>query len=477
MIRRASAWRMTSHGNVVVATPSTACIRGGVPDGRGGPTPLAPIRWDRNLRACPVRGIARHGSQLWFGCDRRLCVEERWARFRSSGRRKACRKTPGTPSPSTPDGSVWARSAKQALPEASRRCADDGGKTGHRIQHLLGRLDYRPGRIGDGPDRQGSGGPPRGQLDGNRRAARTPHGHDQRCVGRSGRNSVDWANRRRRSPLARLRGMGSLDYGPRPAVQPDLEHPPRQEGRAVVGNLRWAWRGSMGSGRSADRGAGKTDLGGDNVRWLGETSDGAIWAVVKPGQRGAHRSGDRQGSSVRRRGTGSLARPRIAVSSTTWAGCGPRQPCGVFRNDQAVRLRPLSTASPQPASLDHGAWAILRRPGGDHVDHQSGRAVEPQRWPVAAVPESGRAAQRRPVHYDHRVRTALIWLHHRFDAGIERVELSGNRIVRIRPRLCGCRCLCRSRLRTFTPSTTLGRLWRGSSDGVSCPGRRLLDVS
>lgn len=27
----------------------------------------------------------------------------------------------------------------------------------------------------------------------------------------------------------------------------------------------------------------KDGLGGDNVRWLGETSDGAIWAVVKPG--------------------------------------------------------------------------------------------------------------------------------------------------------------------------------------------------
>jgi ligand-binding sensor domain-containing protein len=26
----------------------------------------------------------------------------------------------------------------------------------------------------------------------------------------------------------------------------------------------------------------KDGLGGDNVRWLGETADGAIWAVVKP---------------------------------------------------------------------------------------------------------------------------------------------------------------------------------------------------
>jgi ligand-binding sensor domain-containing protein len=29
----------------------------------------------------------------------------------------------------------------------------------------------------------------------------------------------------------------------------------------------------------------KDGLGGDNVRWLGETSDGSIWAVTKPGGR------------------------------------------------------------------------------------------------------------------------------------------------------------------------------------------------
>src|ERR1035438_5110569 len=80
-----------------------------------------------------------------------------------------------------------------------------------------------------------------------RRAQRAAYRDDHRCPGGPSGIDMDRPGWRRRSPLAGLPGMGSLDHGARLAVQPDLEHPARQEGRAVGGNLagpgaaRWAW--------------------------------------------------------------------------------------------------------------------------------------------------------------------------------------------------------------------------------------------
>jgi hypothetical protein len=59
--------------------------------------------------------------------------------------------------------------------------------------------------------------------------------------------------------------------------------------RSGAGEPVRRWVGtSMGLARLDGRGTPRTwtrkdGLGGDNVRWLGETSDGAVWAVVKPG--------------------------------------------------------------------------------------------------------------------------------------------------------------------------------------------------
>jgi signal transduction histidine kinase/CheY-like chemotaxis protein len=58
-----------------------------------------------------------------------------------------------------------------------------------------------------------------------------------------------------------------------------------------------------------------------------------------------------------------------------------------------------------------------------------------------------------------------VWLSHRFDAGIERVELSGGRIVRSTP-------VVRTNplsveVTDFHAFDTLGRFWRGSAEGVS----------
>jgi ligand-binding sensor domain-containing protein len=58
-----------------------------------------------------------------------------------------------------------------------------------------------------------------------------------------------------------------------------------------------------------------------------------------------------------------------------------------------------------------------------------------------------------------------LWLHHRYDAGIERVELSGDRIVRSTPVVAADASSVE--VTAFHGFDALGRLWRGGSNGVS----------
>src|SRR5450755_742598 len=61
------------HGHIVVST--TAGLHEVVP-GSGGSFTLRPYRMTTALEGKPTHGILRHGSQLWFGCELHLCVEE-----------------------------------------------------------------------------------------------------------------------------------------------------------------------------------------------------------------------------------------------------------------------------------------------------------------------------------------------------------------------------------------------------------------
>ena len=150
-----------AHGHVVVATPSG--LYEAAPDGAGSfsarPYPLGP-----ELAGAPMRGIARNGSQLWFGCGSAAVRRRPRTRFdvraggRIAGRRLGRDR----------HNAGWFRvdpQPEQTVPQAARRGAAGSRETGYRIQHLLGRLDGRPGRIGHGPHRQGVGHPPRGRLE------------------------------------------------------------------------------------------------------------------------------------------------------------------------------------------------------------------------------------------------------------------------------------------------------------------------
>jgi hypothetical protein len=94
------------HGHVVVATPSglyeVLPNRDGSFSARA--YPLAP-----QLAGTSMRGIARNGSQLWFGCGRRLCIED-------AGNVSTFGPAQGLPEDAwdaisiTPDASLWIRS-------------------------------------------------------------------------------------------------------------------------------------------------------------------------------------------------------------------------------------------------------------------------------------------------------------------------------------------------------------------------------
>ena len=138
------------------------------------------------------------------------------------------------------------------------------------------------------------------------------------------------------------------------------------------------------------------------MRWLGETADGAIWAVVKPG--GVVRI-DRDSGSIRKFGAadglacGTSHRGFVDHLDRLWIATS----CGVFRND-----RPSSSGAfrriDQPAQFDAGAWAFSEDKQGTMFITNPDGIVEAERRPVAPVPESGWAGERRPLHPHHRTR-------------------------------------------------------------------------
>ena len=317
MMSGAQSMANDARGRVVVATP--AGLYEAAPNGDGSfsarPYPLGP-----ELAGMPMRGIARNGSQLWFGCGRRLCVEDR-------GRVSMFGPAEGLPEDAwdaiaiTPDGSVWTRSPSRLYrkPPGATRLVQEKPDIASSI--FWGALTA--GRDGSlmVPTDKGFSYPPRGRLECYRRAAGAAHRHDQRCHGRSRGIAVDRADRGRRGPLAGLRRMGGMDQGARPAIRPDLEHPARQERRAVGGHL---------PGPGATEGAGATTDLDQERRFRGRQCALARRDFRRrhvggheAGQRGSYRSGNREDSSVRG-GGGTPVRnfaPRLRRPPGQTVGC------------------------------------------------------------------------------------------------------------------------------------------------------------
>jgi ligand-binding sensor domain-containing protein len=137
--------------------------------------------------------------------------------------------------------------------------------------------------------------------------------------------------------------------------------------------------------------------------------------------------------------------------------------CGVFRNDRPTVSDHFHSVD-QPSSLDHGAWAFSEdRQGTMWITNVDGL------WSLS----NGRWRQYRKadgLQSDNPYIPTIgpdgaMWLHHRFDAGIERVELSDGGIVHSTPILAADPSSVE--VTAFHGFDIAGRLWRGSANGAS----------
>jgi ligand-binding sensor domain-containing protein len=456
MLSGAQGMADDAHGNVMVATPSGLYIVAPKADGSlfARPYPLGP-----DLADTPIRGIARNGLQLWFGCGRRLCVQD-------GGRVSIFGPAQGLPDDSwdaiaiTPDGSVWTRSPSRLYrkPPGATRLLQEKPDIASSI--FWGALTAgRDGSVMIPTDK--------GLVIGRKG---TWNLIDEQRGLRTAMTSAVLEDREGALWIALIGGGVArwLGYG---------EWEAWTKAQGLPSDLIWSilrdrkgalWVGtSLGLARLTEPGppkiwTKKDGLGGDNVRWLGETSDGAMWAVVKPGSvaridpaTGKIRlfgPADGLPCAISHRGFVDHL-DRLWVATT----------CGVFRNDRTSASDRFHSID-QPASVRHGAWAFAEdKQGTIWITNTDGL----WRWSEGQWRQYRKADGLLSDHpYIPRIAPdGSLWLHHRFDAGIERVEFLGDRIVRSTP-IVPADTLS-GEVTAFHDFDALGRLWRGGANGVS----------
>ncbi len=445
-----------TDGHVQVATPSG--LFDVAPDGAGSFT-ARPYPLPAEFAGMSMRGIARNGAQLWFGCGRRLCMEV-------GGRVSIFGPSEGLPDDAwdaigiTPDGSVWTRSPSRLYrkpPGAARMLPEE---LGIAFSYVWGALTV---------SRDGSLIVPTDKGLAIRREGRWKVIDEQRGLHAAMTTAV--VEDHEGSLWVALVGAGvarGLGYGEWEAwtkaqgLPSDLIWSIRRDRKGAL------WVGtSQGLARLAGTGPPRTwtrkdGLGGDNVRWLGETSDGAVWAVMKPGNVARI---DPATDKIRLFGKAdglpcaTSHRGFVDHLDRLWVATT----CGVFRNDRPSRSDGFLRID-QPALMEHGAWAFAEDQHGTMwITNPDGL------WSLS----DGRWRQYRKADglvSDSPYIPAIapdgsLWLHHRFDAGIEKVEFSGDRIVRSIPVVPAD--VSSVEVTAFHCFDALGQLWRGSANGVS----------
>ncbi len=445
-----------AQGHVLVATASGLyeVTSNGAASFSVRPYPLPP-----ELSGISIRGIQRHGSQLWFGCGRRLCVEDQ-GHVASFGPAEGLPDDAWDAINITPDGSVWTRSQSRLYrkPPGAARLIQEKPDIASSV--FWGAMtEGRDGSIMVPTDRglaiQRDGN---WQLINQQRGLRTSmtsavleDREGSLWIGLIGGGVARWLGYREWEAWTTAQGLPS-----------DLIWSIHRDRSGAL------WVGtSLGLARMQDGKVSRTwtkqdGLGGDNVRWLGQTSDGAMWAVMKPG--GVARIDP---VTWKIRLFGPLEGLPCQTSNRAFIDHLDRlwmaTPCGVFRNDlpsASGRFRRIE----QPASLDQGAWAVSEgAPGAMWITSPNGLwRLSDGQW--------RRYRKADGLLSDNPYITiagpdGALWVRHRFDAGIEKVEFSSGRILRSTPVVPADPLSVE--VTDFHGFDPLGRLWRGSANGVS----------
>ena len=406
-----------------------------------------------------VRGIARHGGQLWFGCGNRVCVEER-------GEVAILGPEEGLPEDNwdaivvAPDGTAWMRSQRRLYrkPPGSAHPVDESAAVS--TSAYWGALSLtRDGKIlvptdGGLAIRREGGWQQVGERQGLRR-------NMVGCVLEDREGSI-WIGLIG-GGVARWLGYGEWESWTKAQGLPD----------DLIWSIRGDRNGNVWAGTS--RGLARLDphravrswtskegLGGDNIRWLGEAADGGIWAVAKPGSLSRI---DPTTSKIKLFGSAdgldcdNANRGFVDHQDRLWL----TTTCGVYLCEQPSGARRFHKIA-QPASLQRSSWAVTgnqfetmwftnpdglwRMRDGRWTQYRKSDGLLSTSPYIPTVGPDG-----------------ALWLHHRYDPGIERVEFEGDRLVRATEVLAAdTKSAEVTALHGFDAA---GRLWRGSAHGVA----------
>lgn len=454
LVRGAQVMTDDARGGILLSTPTG--LRD-VSRGAGGSFSMHRYPLPAALADKPIHGILRQGARIWFGCAGQLCVQQ-------AGQISVFGTEQGLPEDAwdgiqiSADGSVWVRSPKSVYRKAPGQTRFLQEKPDIASSGFWGALVLgRDGSIMVPTDHGLAIHNEMGWSIVNRR--RGLRNENVTTVLEDGEGSV-WIGLAG-GGVARWLGRGIWESWKMDQGLPG----------DIVWNIRRDRRGALWVGTSAGLvrmdGSGRIrtwteedGLAGDNVRWLAETSDGSIWAAMKPG--GLARL-DPVSGKVRMAGSkdGLPCDPEdvfVDRRDRLWL---PTM-CGLFLNEQpAISNRVIRVQTPE--SFGHFAWKVLEDTqgtiwvtnrtalwslrDGQWREHQRAQGLLTDNPYVMVLAKDG-----------------SIWMRHRYDAGIDRLEVSGDRIVHATavipadPKTADAT--------PFDGFDAFGNFWRGSTNGV-----------
>jgi signal transduction histidine kinase/CheY-like chemotaxis protein len=444
-----------AHGHVLVST-STGLTEV-LPEG-GVSFAFHPHPLPAALEGKPMHAILRHGSQLWFGCDRHLCVED-GSQISVFGPENGLPEDSWDGIALAPDGTLWARSPSRLYrkPPDSDYFLQEKPDIGSSM--FWGAITIARDGTVMVPTDQGLAirGPAGWTVVNRARGLRT----DMTSVVLEDRGGSVWIGLIG-AGIARWLGRGEWEAWTVAQGMPS----------DVIWNIRRDRQGALwvGTAMGLARLDGhsrittwtkKDGLAGENVRWLGATSNGSLWAVSRPGGmvRIDAASGRIQRVSRQDLPCDTLGSIFVDRLDRVWLATT----CGVFLNSQpAVSNR--FTRINQPEVLQHRVWYMTMDSGGAlWVTSPSGLwRFKDGEWRHYGKPEG---LSNGDAYVPVLAPDGSLWLRHRLDAGVDRLQISGDRILHVDP-IVPTNPVSND-VTAFHGFDAFGNFWRGGANGVS----------